>query len=136
MQYVVLPAVPSIWLSEQPPIMGFLLGSRVQALAAALADGDRQRVRELARRHPAAAQAMAPLLSERAQRERDAALLRAVEQQGLAVGATRLRPQLLSAAAAWTRIPEGALDRLRPAPVRPGTAGNTLPSDRTSDYPA
>jgi flavin-dependent dehydrogenase len=56
--------------------------------------------------------------------------------QGLAVGATRLRPQLLSAAAAWTRIPEGALDRLRPAPVRPGTAGNTLPSDRTSDYPA
>jgi methyl-accepting chemotaxis protein len=89
MQYVVLPAVPSIWLSEQPPIMGFLLGSRVQALAAALAEGDRQRVRELARRHPAAARAMAPLLSERAQRERDAALLRAVEQQGMAVGATR-----------------------------------------------
>lgn len=69
--------------------MGFLSGSQVEALAAALAADDRQRVRELARRHPAAARAMAPLLSERAQRERDGALLRAIEQQGLVVGSTR-----------------------------------------------
>ena len=69
--------------------MGFLSGSQVEALAAALAADDRQRVRELAQRHPAVARAMAPLLSERAQRERDGALLRAVEQQGVVVGATR-----------------------------------------------
>ena len=56
--------------------------------------------------------------------------------QELAVGATRLRPQLLSAAAAWTRIPEGALDRLRPGPVRPDTAGCSPPSGRASDCPA
>jgi len=69
--------------------MGFLSGSQVEALAAALAADDRQLVRELAQRHRAVARAMAPLLSERAQRERDGALLRAVEQQGLVVGATR-----------------------------------------------
>ncbi len=73
--------------------MGFLLGSQVEALAAALADEDRQRVRELVQRHPAAARAMAPLLSERARRERDGALLRALEQQGLAVGAVRTLAQ-------------------------------------------
>jgi flavin-dependent dehydrogenase len=52
--------------------------------------------------------------------------------QGLAVGATRLRPQLLSAAAAWTRIPERALGKLRPAPAPPGTAGSIPPSGRRS----
>ena len=56
--------------------------------------------------------------------------------QGLAVGLTRLRPQLLSAAAAYTRIPERALSRLRPPPTRPGTAGNIPPSGRRSDCPA
>jgi flavin-dependent dehydrogenase len=56
--------------------------------------------------------------------------------QGAAMGLTRLRPQLLSAAAAWTRIPERALDRLTPGPVRPGTAGCSLPSGRGSDCPA
>jgi len=56
--------------------------------------------------------------------------------QGLVVGLTRRRPQLLSAAAAWTRIPERALDRLRPGPVPPGTAGNIPPSGRRSDCPA
>jgi flavin-dependent dehydrogenase len=56
--------------------------------------------------------------------------------QGFAVSLTRLRPQLLSAAAAHTRIPERALDRLRPGPVHPGTAGNIPPSDRRSDCPA
>ncbi|MGZ5986168.1 MAG: NAD(P)/FAD-dependent oxidoreductase [Caulobacteraceae bacterium] len=56
--------------------------------------------------------------------------------QGATVGLTRLRPQLLSAAAAWTRIPEKALQRLRPGPVRPGTAGSIPPSGRRSDCPA
>jgi flavin-dependent dehydrogenase len=56
--------------------------------------------------------------------------------QGLAVGLTRLRPQLLSAAAAYTRIPDRALDQLRPGPARPGTAGNIPPSGRRSDCPA
>ncbi len=56
--------------------------------------------------------------------------------QDLAVGATRLRPQLLSAAAALTRIPQGALDRLRPGPALPGTAGYSPPSGRGSDCPA
>ena len=56
--------------------------------------------------------------------------------QGLAMGLTRLRPQLLSAAAAHTRIPKKALERLRPAPVRPGKAGNIPPSGRRSDCPA
>ena len=56
--------------------------------------------------------------------------------QELAVGATRLRPQLLSAAAALTRIPERALDRLRPGPARPDTAGCSPPSGRASDCPA
>ena len=73
-------------------------------------------------------------------RVRGAALLsRLIVQpwaQGLAVGLTRLRPQLLSAAAAHTRIPDRALDRLRPGPARPGTAGNILPSGRKSDCPA
>jgi flavin-dependent dehydrogenase len=56
--------------------------------------------------------------------------------QGLAAGLTRLRPQLLSAAAAWTRIPERAVDRVRPGPARPGTVGNRPPSGRRSDCPA
>jgi flavin-dependent dehydrogenase len=56
--------------------------------------------------------------------------------QGAAVAAARLRPQLLPAAAAMTRIPEGALARLRPGPARPGTAGNSPPSGRASDCPA
>lgn len=56
--------------------------------------------------------------------------------QDAAVAATRLRPKLLSAAAAWTRIPEKAVDRLRPGPAPPGTAGNSLPSNRGSDCPA
>jgi flavin-dependent dehydrogenase len=56
--------------------------------------------------------------------------------QGAVMAATRLRPQLLSAAAAFTRIPEGALDRLRPGPARRDTAGNILPSGRRSDCPA
>ncbi|HEX5353534.1 MAG TPA: methyl-accepting chemotaxis protein [Rhodanobacteraceae bacterium] len=68
--------------------MGFLLGSQVRAIADALAAGDREQVRELARRHPAAARAMAPLLSARAQREGESALLQAVEQQGLVLGGT------------------------------------------------
>lgn len=75
--------------------MGFLRGSQVEALAAALAAEDRQRVRELAQRHPGAARALAPLLSQRAQRERDGALLRAMEQQGLVVGAVRAIGQSL-----------------------------------------
>ncbi|HET7269335.1 MAG TPA: methyl-accepting chemotaxis protein [Rhodanobacteraceae bacterium] len=69
--------------------MGFLLSNQVLALAAALAAGDHERVRALTRRHPAAARAMAPLLSARAQREREDALLQAVEQQGLVLGGTR-----------------------------------------------
>ena len=52
------------------------------------------------------------------------------------VALTRLRPRLLSATAAKTRIPDQALDRLRPAPARPGTAGNIPPSGRRSDCPA
>lgn len=56
--------------------------------------------------------------------------------QGLAVLAAQKRPQLLSAAAAFTRIPEKALGRLRPAPVPLGTAGNIPPSGRRSDCPA
>lgn len=56
--------------------------------------------------------------------------------QPLAVGLTRLRPQLLSAAAARTRIPDRALKRLTPGPARPGTAGNIPPSGRRSDCPA
>ena len=56
--------------------------------------------------------------------------------QEVAVGATRLRPQLLSAAAALTRIPERALDRLRPEPARPDRAGCSPPSGRASDCPA
>jgi methyl-accepting chemotaxis protein len=68
--------------------MGFLLGSQVQALAEALAAGDHEHVRELTQHHPAAARAMAPLLSARAQRERESALLQAVEQQGLVLGGT------------------------------------------------
>jgi flavin-dependent dehydrogenase len=56
--------------------------------------------------------------------------------QGLAVGLTRLRPQLLPATAAWTRIPERALDRLRPGPARPGTDGCIPASARRSDCPA
>jgi flavin-dependent dehydrogenase len=53
--------------------------------------------------------------------------------QGLAVGLTQRRPQLLSAAAAHTRIPKRALDRLKPGPAHPGTAGNIPPSGRRSD---
>ena len=56
--------------------------------------------------------------------------------QPLAAGLTRLRPQLLSAAAAHTRIPAKALERLTPAPARPGTAGCIPPSARRSDCPA
>jgi flavin-dependent dehydrogenase len=56
--------------------------------------------------------------------------------QDLALGLTRLRPQLLSATAAYTRIPERALERLRPPPAGPGTAGCSLPSARRSDCPA
>jgi menaquinone-9 beta-reductase len=56
--------------------------------------------------------------------------------QGVAAGLARRRPQLLSAAAAWTRIPQRAVDRLKPGPARPGTAGNIPPSGRRSDCPA
>ncbi|MGH8155191.1 MAG: methyl-accepting chemotaxis protein [Rhodanobacteraceae bacterium] len=69
--------------------MGFLLGSQVQALAAALAANDRRRVRGLAERYPAAARAMAPLLSSQSLREREGILLQTVEQQGLVLGGTR-----------------------------------------------
>jgi flavin-dependent dehydrogenase len=73
-------------------------------------------------------------------RVRGAALLSRLLVQGwaqpLAMGLTRLRPQLLSATAAKTRISEGALARLRPGPARPGTAGNIPPSGRRSDCPA
>lgn len=75
--------------------MGLLSGSQVQALATALAEEDHQRVRDLAQQHPAVARALAPLLSMRAQRERTAALLQAVEQQGLVVGGTRALGQRL-----------------------------------------
>jgi len=75
--------------------MGFLLGSQVAALAGALAAGDRQRVRELAERHPAAARAMAPLLSASTRRDHEEALLRALEQQGLVLGGTRALAQRL-----------------------------------------
>ncbi|MGH8214404.1 MAG: methyl-accepting chemotaxis protein [Rhodanobacteraceae bacterium] len=75
--------------------MGFLLSSHVQALAAALAAGDRQRASELAQQHPAAARAMAPLLSAHAQREREGAWLRALEQQGLVLAGTRVLGQRL-----------------------------------------
>ena len=73
--------------------MRFLLDSQVQALAEALAAGDREQARVLAQRHPAVARAMAPLLSARAQRERESALLQAVEQQGLVLGGTRTLEQ-------------------------------------------
>jgi flavin-dependent dehydrogenase len=56
--------------------------------------------------------------------------------QGLAVELTRLRPQLLSAAAAWTRIPDRAVNRLRPGQARPDTAGCSPPSGLGSDCPA
>src|SRR5579875_464436 len=75
--------------------MGLLSGSQVQALATALAEEDHERVRDLAQRNPATARALAPLLSMRAQRERTAALLQAVEQQGLVVGGTRALAQRL-----------------------------------------
>ncbi len=57
--------------------------------------------------------------------------------QSAAMGLTRLRPQLLPAAAVFTRIPDRALKGLiRPGPVRPGTAGYIPPSGRRSDCPA
>jgi flavin-dependent dehydrogenase len=56
--------------------------------------------------------------------------------QQAAVALTRLRPQLLSATAAKTRIPDRALGRLRPGPARPDTAGCIPPSARRSDCPA
>ncbi len=56
--------------------------------------------------------------------------------QQAAVTLTRLRPQLLSATAAHTRIPQGAVDRLTPAPARPGTGGYIPASGRRSDCPA
>lgn len=77
---------------ESHSIMGFLLGSHVEALASALAAGDRERVNALARRHPAAAQALSPLLAT-ASRDRGQALLRAVEQQGLVLGGARTLAQ-------------------------------------------
>jgi len=55
--------------------------------------------------------------------------------QPIAAGLTRLRPQLLSAAAAKTRVPERALARVRPQPALLDTAGNTPPSGRRSDCP-
>lgn len=75
--------------------MGFLLGSQVQAMAEALAAGDRERVHVLMQRHPAVARAMSPLLSARAQREREDVLLQAMEQQGLVLGGTRTLGQRL-----------------------------------------
>jgi methyl-accepting chemotaxis protein len=83
------------WFPEQLSTMGFLLGSHVEALAAALAAGDRQRARELAQQHPAAARALAPLLSAGPPREQEEAWLRALEQQGLVLaGARRLGQRL------------------------------------------
>ncbi|MGH8192771.1 MAG: methyl-accepting chemotaxis protein [Rhodanobacteraceae bacterium] len=75
--------------------MGFLWGSHVEALAAALAAGNRPRARALARRHPAAARALAPLLSEHARRECEVALLQVLEQQGLVLGGGRTLTQRL-----------------------------------------
>lgn len=75
--------------------MGFLLGSQVQALAEALAAGDREQVRVLMQRHPAVARAMSPLLSTRVQHEREEALRHAMEQQGLVLGGTRTLAQRL-----------------------------------------
>jgi len=56
--------------------------------------------------------------------------------QPMAVGLTRLRPQLLSATAAKTRIPDQALRKLRPGPAGPDTTGCIPPSARRSDCPA
>ena len=56
--------------------------------------------------------------------------------QAAAVTLTRLRPQLLSATAAKTRIPDRVLGKLRPGPARPDTAGCIPPSARRSDCPA
>jgi flavin-dependent dehydrogenase len=56
--------------------------------------------------------------------------------QAPAVLMAQKRPQLLSAAAAWTRIPEKALARVRPPPVLPDIAANILPSDQRSDCQA
>ena len=73
-------------------------------------------------------------------RVKGAALLSRLLVQGwaqpLAMGLIRLRPRLLSATAAKTRVPERALASLRPGPARPGTAGNIPPSGRRSDCPA
>lgn len=73
--------------------MGLLLGSQIEALATALAAGDRQRVQELAQRHPAAARALEPLLTAQARREGEGALLQVVEQQGLVLGGARTLAQ-------------------------------------------
>lgn len=73
--------------------MGLLLGSQVEALATALAADDRQRVQELTQRHPAAARALAPLLSAPAHRASAGALLQVVEQQGLVLGGARALAQ-------------------------------------------
>jgi flavin-dependent dehydrogenase len=82
----------------------------------------------------------ARLAADLAPRVKGAALLsRLLVQpwvQPLAVGLTRLRPQLLSATAAHTRISDRALSALRPGPVRPGTDGYSPPSGRRSDCPA
>jgi len=56
--------------------------------------------------------------------------------QPVATALTRLRPQLLSATAAYTRIPDRALKRLRPAAARPGTSECSSPSGPRSDCPA
>jgi methyl-accepting chemotaxis protein len=84
-----------LWFPEQLSAMGFLSSSHVEALAQALAAGDRQCARELAQRHPAAARALAPLLSAGSQREQQEAWLRALEQQGLALSGTRRLGQRL-----------------------------------------
>ena len=80
------------------------------------------------------------LAAELGLRVRGAALLSRLLVQGwaqpLAMGLTRLRPQLLSATAAKTRVSERALARLRPGPIHPDTAGNIPPSGRRSDCPA
>lgn len=87
------PGGPALVIQEHGTTMGILLGSQVEALAAALAAGERERVAILVARHPAAARALAPLLSLQAQRGREAAQLQAAEQQGVVQGSVRALAQ-------------------------------------------
>ncbi|GAP65238.1 methyl-accepting chemotaxis protein [Mizugakiibacter sediminis] len=81
--------------------MSLLFSQHVHALAAAAAAGDRERVAALARRHPAAARALAPALAALAEGapQAGAAVLhgaRALEQQGIALNTARVLARALN----------------------------------------